>query len=92
MSIRTHTFNGRRWKIDVDSTVDGYCDSPTILDDGQHVLYVDRRLTGRARLETIIHEAVHAENPKLPEHVVERTARSVARFVWRLGYRVVEST
>ena len=39
------------------------------------ILEYDSRLTGRRRLETILHEALHLACPWMNEHQVLRTAR-----------------
>ena len=84
--VKTATFRGKPWRVELDSTYDGFCDAPEH-DDGGRALYVDKRLTGKRRLVVLIHEALHAENPELPEDVVERSGESIGRFLWRLGYR-----
>lgn len=89
MKVRTATFRGKPWAIDLDSTYDGFCDAPEH-HDKKRILYVDERLTGKRRLTVLIHEALHAENPELPEDVVERSGESLGRFLWRLGYRAKE--
>lgn len=38
-------------------------------------------------LDTAIHEALHAEFPKLGEKRVEVAAERIAYFLWKLGYR-----
>jgi hypothetical protein len=39
-------------------------------------------LKGRAMLETLVHELMHAELGDLSEARVARTARSIARLIW----------
>lgn len=51
------------------------------------MLEIDSRLVGRARLETIIHEALHLACPWMMEHVVLKVARYIAMIVWHLEYR-----
>lgn len=53
----------------------------------QPVLEIDTRLIGRARLETIIHEALHLACPWMTEVVVLKVARYIAMIVWHLEYR-----
>jgi hypothetical protein len=43
---------------------------------------IDRRLRGRGFVEAVLHEVLHAEQPRLSEDAVERTANSQARAVW----------
>lgn len=51
------------------------------------ILEIDTRLQGRARLETIIHEALHLACPWMMEPVVLKVARYIAMIVWHLEYR-----
>ena len=53
----------------------------------QPMLEIDSRLEGRARLETIIHEALHLACPWMMEAVVLKVARYIAMIVWHLEYR-----
>lgn len=48
---------------------------------------IDSRLKGRARLETEIHEFLHAANPTHSEEHVTQQGRDLARILWCLGYR-----
>lgn len=56
----------------------------------QPILEIDIGLTGRARLDTILHEALHLALPALPEQSVLKTARYLAMIVWHMGYREKE--
>jgi hypothetical protein len=59
-------------------------------DWGKKKVLIDDRLAGRARLETEIHEAIHAGmGPAISEGTVTSTARDAARILWSLGYRLV---
>jgi hypothetical protein len=51
------------------------------------VISIDKRLKGLNRLETIIHEIIHVQNPKWPEIMVEGKAKEMATIIWELGYR-----
>jgi hypothetical protein len=51
------------------------------------MIEIDTRLTGRVRLETIIHEALHLACPWMMEAVVLKVARYIAMIVWHLEYR-----
>ncbi len=46
----------------------------------------------RRGLEAVVHEALHAEDNHATEAKVERAARNIARFLWRLGFRCESST
>jgi hypothetical protein len=51
---------------------------------------IDSRLKGRARLETEIHEFLHAANPTHSEEHVSQQGADLARILWCLGYRIKE--
>jgi len=80
--VRTHTFNGRKYKITVDQ-LDGMCD--TYKKERELVILAD--LNTMAGLETATHEALHCCRWSASEDLVTMTAHDIARFLWRLGYR-----
>jgi hypothetical protein len=51
---------------------------------------IDERLTGRARLNTEIHEFLHAANPTQSEEHVSQQGDDLTRILWALGYRLKE--
>jgi hypothetical protein len=51
---------------------------------------IDERLSGRARLDTEIHEYLHAANPTLSEEHVTQQGKELSRILWALGYRIKE--
>lgn len=53
---------------------------------------IDERLRGRARLDTEIHEYLHAANPTLSEEHVTEQGKELSRILWALGYRLKEET
>lgn len=81
MAVRTATFNGKQYKIILDS-LDGNCDTDDYL-----WLIIERDLSKRVGLETAIHESLHACFWSMKEEKVGIVARDIARFLWRLGYR-----
>lgn len=80
--IKTHTFNGRKYHIVIEN-LDGYTDT-----DNYYWLIVRRDLDKLVGLETVIHEALHACSWKAKEENVTISAKDIARFLWRLGYRL----
>lgn len=84
-AIKTHTFNRHKYDIEFCDPVDGCCDSPY---GGRPTIRVFADLNTRKGLETAIHEALHACFWAKTEKVVERTAREIALFLWRLGYKI----
>lgn len=54
-------------------------------------ILIDERLRGGARLETIVHELVHAcLGSTISEEAVTETARVIRRTLVNLGYREVK--
>ena len=85
MTMRTHTFRGVRYRILTDEVVHGLTEGTA--PSQPLMLYISANLSGRSRLEVAIHEAMHAEDMDVDEKVIDRRAASMARFLWRLGYR-----
>lgn len=54
------------------------------------VLEIDSGLTGREKLETVLHEALHLSLPALPEAAVLKVGRYLAMVAWHMGYREKE--
>ncbi len=73
-------------------TADGLATHLLFTDPGEKapeepIIEIDSRLSGRVRLETIIHEALHLACPWMPESAVLKTARYLAMIVWHLEYK-----
>lgn len=81
--IKTHTFRGLRYRI-ITQKLDGFAEVPGYESRG---LYIDPELSPKAYLETAIHEAMHCEDFDIAEQVIDRRAKSLTRWLWRLGYR-----
>lgn len=79
--IKTATFDGVPYHILLDK-LDGMADTHS-----GYWLVIERDLDQKIGLETIIHECLHACNWCVGEEKIEITARDIARFLWRLGYR-----
>jgi len=84
MSIKTHVFNGRKYKITVSDSIDGLCD--TYKKERELCIYVP--LNSKNGLITAIHEALHAESWNTKEKMVDRVSKEIGTFLWRLGYRM----
>ena len=85
--VKTHKFNSRIYKIDID-VLDGLVDQYTLHND--RTLRILTSLKTKKGLITVIHEALHAENWAATEEVVDRVSREIGSFLWRLGYRRVK--
>jgi len=83
--IKTHTFAGISYNIDVEVPFDGICESPR--SSKQPVLRVSVGIDTCKGLKTLLHECLHACNWSVTEEVTERTACDIARLLWRLNFR-----
>lgn len=54
------------------------------------LIEIDPTITKLKRLEIAIHEALHIAHFPLPEIIIVRAARYVAKVVWSMGYRADE--
>ncbi len=81
--VQTHTFSGVSFAILI-GEFDGITDTPA----GPVSLVVNRSLDEQIGLETLIHEGLHACRPYMRESTIAPVAHDIARFLWRLGYRV----
>ena len=61
----------------------GLCDAP---DRRSKKIKINKQLSGRIKLEIIIHEALHACAWDLDEEAVSETAKAISRLLWREGY------
>jgi hypothetical protein len=51
---------------------------------------IDEKLKGGTRLETILHELLHASlGPNISEEAITEAAKVQRRVLWSLGYREV---
>jgi len=83
--VKTHTFNRVRFDIDLyGKAIDGKCDYPY---QCKPVIMICEDVNNYKGLESIIHECLHAEQWAKGEDVVDRTAREIAKFLWRLNFR-----
>ena len=55
------------------------------------IIEIDERLTGIDYLDTVIHEVMHVQQPDLPEKAVASNATEMARILWELGIRWVDT-
>jgi hypothetical protein len=74
---------GKRWRL-VFKRLAGDCGRCRYRDNKLHV---SDDVRGRLRLDTLIHEMLHACYPDVDEDSVTETATDMARGLWRLGYR-----
>lgn len=86
--VRTAKFWGTKWKIkfcNLDEDTLGDCDW-----DSKTIRTRDHHLKDELLLDTLIHEALHACCPWMAEYAIQMMATEIARYLWRLGYRLPE--
>lgn len=87
--LKTHTFRGTTYEIDIgDEILYGRCEGRKNTKNPKMGIYID--LQSKIGLETCIHEALHACCFAKTEEIVTSSAKDIARFLWRLGYRKVK--
>ena len=60
--------------------------------DKRKVLIHSGLKKNRARLETELHEGLHASlGPNISEECITQTAHDLSRILWTLGYRIKDS-
>jgi len=84
VKVRTHRFNGVKYKLKFLESIDGMCDNPL---EKQPTISILASIDTRNGLETILHEGLHAEKWNISEEKVDRTAKEIADLLWRLGFR-----
>lgn len=84
------TIDGKRWLLRF-TRLKGDAAGWTYFDNSARPrILIDDRLRGGTRLETIVHELLHASlGPTISEEAVTEAARVVRRTLWNLGYREV---
>ena len=81
--VRTHTFNGRKYKIIVSPPIDGLCTTYK----PERELWIMESLRTKNGLVTALHESLHAEKWTADEDTVKRVSNEIGDFLWRMGYR-----
>ena len=81
--ISTITVSGEKWKIDLvpahGQTLHAY---KTIQLDSR-----ESKTAPREFMDTCIHELLHVLFPDATEKHISVAAKTISRFLWRLGYR-----
>jgi len=82
------TIDGKRWLLRF-TRLKGDAAGWTFFDNSARPrILIDERLRGGTRLETIVHELIHASlGPTISEESVTEAAKVVRRTLWNLGYR-----
>ncbi len=88
--VNTHMFRGERWWIESDQSLPsgqfGECvwGLPGI---SRPTLRIPTDGDGCHDLDTCIHECSHACFPDMGETAIDEAATSIAKLLWRLGWR-----
>jgi len=83
--VFVHTFSGRKYQVHTDEFV-GWCDTSEKRDRFL-MMFPSGISRTREGLDTVVHEAIHACLPRLPERDVVEMANDISSFLWKLGYR-----
>lgn len=88
--MKTHTFSGRRWKVKDQHLLEpgdlGMCDYE------QKTVYIPMEGDTVDELDVIIHEGIHATCRRLCESEVDTATTSIAKLLWRLGWRKIDDS
>ena len=78
--VRTHKFSTGVFNISQDA-LDGFCESPeTYASAPNHrEIWINPEAKDMERLETIVHESLHAEFPRMREETVRAAGHNIAR-------------
>ena len=82
---------GKYWKLKytkkLPKDLDGCVDLPNV---PNKEMWIDKDLTGKDELETIIHEVWHCADPHKDETFIEEVSKDLTNILWKLGYRKQE--
>jgi hypothetical protein len=85
--VKSHKFSSGVYKITFVEHLHGYTDRPEGNHDTYREIVIAEDDEPQEVLQTIIHESLHAEFPKMGEAPVTAAGSNIARLLWRLGYR-----
>ena len=83
--VKSHSFSGRNYRVESQKGL-----RPPLLARCFHderIIKIPVDGDTRDELDWIVHESLHACCPYLEEDAVDKAATSVARLLWRLGWR-----
>jgi hypothetical protein len=90
--MKTHSFNGRKYKVELCEKLYGWCATKGELSENRIEIVDGDTLSA---LDTAIHEAMHAcripvkyiDDNKVGFDRLNSKTMDIARFLWRLGWR-----
>ena len=62
-----------------------------IADIDLNKILMDPRLVGKKKLEVLIHEILHLQNPEWSETRVIKMSRQITKILWNADYRQVDN-
>jgi hypothetical protein len=83
-TVKNHKFRGKQFTIDIDANLGGYC-TPN---GSNPEVFIGVNTKDNRFLEYAIHESLHACLPQLSEKDVEESAKDIAKFLKRLGFKI----
>lgn len=72
--------NGKKWHIYI-AEIYGLANSM------RRIIYLAPKLPPKRRLNTLIHEMIHAISPRFKEKIVKYSANQIAKVLWKDGWR-----
>lgn len=89
--VKTHTFKGRKYYVDIADIIEGVCDLPTKSGDKMWITVLEG--DDFRALHSAFEECLHAL--RIPDkylHNADGTSKVIdgSRFLWRMGYRRAE--
>ena len=84
----THKFSTGIYKIYKDE-IEGLCTFPDsdCNEKAERSITISPKLKGKRKLDVIIHESLHAEDPNATEEWVDTAATNIAGLLWKFGFR-----
>lgn len=72
--------DGEAWTVQ-EAVLQGLCSH------GSNTVLINPMQSDKSRLDTIVHEMVHATRPKMSEENVSRVAAACTAVLWKDGWR-----
>lgn len=89
--VKDYTFNDKKYRMlwrkhPVDKAS---CDDPTT-EESRRNMFIDPTEPSKEFLETVLHEATHAEQFYLDEPTVQRIGKELSTLLWNIGFRLTD--
>ena len=86
----TQQFSSGEYTFETFDDVHGLCIQPDRIarpQPDEFIIFYHGSMKGKTMLETLIHESLHAEFPKMTENEVSAAGKHLAEILWKFGYR-----